>query len=75
MAERKKVIKMTISVKKPYERVNVRNAKGGIVGTIENGATVELLETFNEKSKRTKIKGKGSNGKVITGTVLTSCIK
>lgn len=75
MAERRRVSKMTVSVEKPYKRANIRDDNNNVIGTIENATMVELLEDYNKKSERTKIKGKDAKGKAITGTILTSCLK
>ncbi len=76
MAEKKtakKAVKMTVESSSTFSGATVRNDDGKKIGWIKDGAKVEVLEDI--KGERVKAKGKGADGKTITGTVLVSCLK
>ena len=76
MAEKKtakKAVKMTVESSSTFSGATVRNDDGKKIGWIKDGAKVEVLEDI--KGVRVKVKGKGTDGKTITGTVLVSCLK
>ncbi len=69
----KKAVKMTVESSSTFSGATVRNDDGKKIGWIKDGAKVEVLEDI--KGERVKVKGKGTDGKTITGTVLVSCLK
>ncbi len=72
----KDAIKMIIQVsdENKYNSVNVRSDNGDIIGTIKNGAKVDVTD-YNVDAKRTTVTGfQMGTRKKITGTVLTSCL-
>lgn len=76
MAEKKtakKAVKMTVESSSTFSGATVRNDDGKKIGWIKDGAKVEVLEDI--KGERVKVKGKGADGKTITGTVLVLCLK
>lgn len=66
-------LKMRINSSKSFAGVTVRDASGVAIGWIKDGETVTLLE--KPQAERTRVKGKAADGNLITGTVLTQCLK
>lgn len=76
MAEKKtakKAVKMTVESSSTFSGATVRNDDGVKIGWIKDGTKVDVLEEI--KGERVEVKGKGADGKTITGTVLASCLK
>lgn len=70
-----KSVKMIVSTSDDYVGVNVRNKDDKVIGIIPNGNKVTLIGKFDESKERTYVSGRGTEGKIIKGTVLTSCLK
>lgn len=85
MAEKKSATRKTVNEENmktkrikssaSYIGANVRDSEGNIIDLIKDGTEVEIMEDISKAGERVKIKGTGSSGNLITGTVLKSCLK